>query len=72
MGPYTEADAHRIVDCVNACKDINPEAVPAMLALLKDGVERLESMRFTQGLGGGDEKWIADARAVIALADKKG
>lgn len=32
----TEANASRIVACVNACKGINPEAVPELLAALKD------------------------------------
>lgn len=32
----TEANAHRIVACVNACEGINPEAVPAMLEALKE------------------------------------
>lgn len=29
-----EADAERIVACVNACKGLNPEAVPDLLAAL--------------------------------------
>lgn len=31
----TEANAERIVACVNACEGIDPEAVPRMLAALK-------------------------------------
>ena len=36
-----KANAQRIVDCVNACEGINPEAVPEMLKLVKMlGTER--------------------------------
>jgi len=44
-GDKSEANAQRIVDCVNACEGINPEAAPELLAALrivrspyKDGV----------------------------------
>jgi len=30
------ANAERIVDCVNSCAGINPEAVPKMLEILED------------------------------------
>lgn len=30
------ANAERIVACVNACKDINPEAVPDLMDALRD------------------------------------
>lgn len=30
-----QANAERIVDCVNGCKGINPEAVPELLAALE-------------------------------------
>ena len=30
-----EANAHRIVACVNACKGINPEAIPELLEALQ-------------------------------------
>src|SRR4051812_5176576 len=32
---YTDANGLRAVACVNACKGINPEAVPDMLSALK-------------------------------------
>jgi len=36
-----EANAARIVACVNACAGINPEAVPELLVALKDLAYRL-------------------------------
>ena len=35
-GAEREANASRIVACVNACKGINPEAVPVLLGLLRN------------------------------------
>ena len=31
----SEANAHRIVDCVNACKGLDPEAIPELIKALK-------------------------------------
>lgn len=36
-----EADLKRICACVNACKGINPEAVPEMLAILESTYKTL-------------------------------
>jgi len=41
------ADAARIVACVNACKGLNPEAVPEMLAALES---------FTRGIDSAEER----------------
>ena len=37
--PETDANANRIVACVNGCKGINPEAVPGLVAALERVVE---------------------------------
>lgn len=50
MPPYTRspnrekarANAERIVACVNACKGINPEAVPDLLDALKEALYTLD------------------------------
>jgi len=41
---YAEANAARIVACVNACAGINPEAVPEMLAMLVEARKWIGSM----------------------------
>jgi hypothetical protein len=38
-----EADGDRIVACVNACKGINPEAVPEMLEALRGIAKALDA-----------------------------
>lgn len=43
---WNEANAARIVACVNNCEGINPEAVPEMLAALK----ACEKALYAQGL----------------------
>lgn len=65
-----QANASRIVACVNACAGINPEAVPELLAILKTLSALVPS---DEGLGGrapiGAFYLIADrARAAIAKA----
>jgi len=37
----TEANASRIVACVNGCQGINPDAVPDLLAALKNVISRV-------------------------------
>lgn len=44
-----EANAQRIVDCVNACEGINPEAIPDMVEALKDIVEQAGKTKFALG-----------------------
>jgi len=56
-----QANAARIVACVNGCASVaNPEAVPELLKLLKEAVRRLGP------LGG---PWTDRANAAIALAE---
>ena len=70
-----EANAARIVACVNACEGINPEAVPDMLAALEgtvdclEYIQRLEKETIAPILGWGVRaSWIHAARAAIAKA----
>lgn len=61
-----EANAARIVSCVNACEGINPEAVPDLLHQLQMAVVRVELANRE-----GDpilSAWLPGARAAIAKA----
>lgn len=40
-----EANAQRIVDCVNACEGINPKAVPEMLDALRKAYDELSRQK---------------------------
>ena len=70
-----EANAKRIVQCVNACKGINPEAVPEMLNALKEIASKRvydgwidRGDKFQYGYATARKKDIATARAAIAKA----
>ena len=66
-------DADRIVDCVNSCAGINPEAVPKMLEALydaKDTIVQLLEMRGCQAEGDQDQ-WCSSLDIAIALAGKE-
>lgn len=74
---HTQRDnAARIVECVNACRRINPAAVPGLLTALKSAVSYLEANRpkgkireiFTQ-LNEYENGVLKPARAAIALAE---
>lgn len=45
-----EANAQRIIDCVNACEGINPQAVPDMLEALKNAYAILDILKETPEL----------------------
>lgn len=62
----TVANAARIVACVNACKGINPEAVPDLLAALQAVLDVPEARKALEQWG--DRELIA-ARAAIAKAE---
>ena len=59
-----DADKQRIVDCVNACAGINPEAVPKMLESLKDLLIVIDD-------AGIWHKAVDEAEEAIALAGKE-
>lgn len=59
------ANAERIVACVNACKGINPEAVPDLLAALEQLCDTIHAD------GRPMEHKFAAGRAAIALARKE-
>ena len=62
-----QANARRIVACVNACEGINPEAVPDLLTVLRAAVARVELANRE-----GDpilSAWLPDAQAAIAKAE---
>jgi hypothetical protein len=61
VGEALEDDAHRLVACWNACEGINPEAVPAMRALVAALV-----VLATHASTGGHVDW-----AIIAKKAKK-
>lgn len=63
-----EADAARIVDCVNSCKGINPEAVPDLLEALK-AVMPLIPGHLDDDVAG--RPWLVAARAAIAKATQQ-
>jgi hypothetical protein len=55
--------------CVNACKGINPEAVPEMLESLKEMLRHYERVREAEGYPEGDSLSMKNARAAIAKAE---
>lgn len=72
-GPDAEANAARIVACVNACEGINPDAVPDLLAALGDLIAEYTAAVDPYRSGGfysnPDDDWpILEARAAIAKA----
>jgi len=60
-----EADALRIVACVNACEGINPEAVRDLLAAAMDVLESYRAMCLE-----GDQEVIERLFAAVAEAEK--
>lgn len=46
------ADAHRIVECVNACEGINPETVPDLLEYCKGFLEDVREMELNPDVAG--------------------
>ena len=73
FGPNEEANAARIVACVNACEGINPDAVPDLFAALGDLIAEYTAAVDPYRSGGfysnPDDDWpILDARAAIAKA----
>ena len=60
-----EADAQRIVDCVNACKGINPGAVPEVIAAL-EGL--LKTWKKRIGTGGDSVNRAVGRRAEEAIS----
>lgn len=62
-----EADARRIVHCVNACEGINPAAVPKLLAACK----HLAAVAIgIKDIGNGEPGWFMDeaTRQIISAA----
>lgn len=55
-----EANAARIVACVNACEGINPEAVPEILDVMR---RIAESNGSGEGCGDLFQRWVIDALA---------
>jgi hypothetical protein len=49
IGENIEANASRIVSCVNSCAGINPEAVPELLAACKEMLAYIEMRMAHQG-----------------------
>ncbi len=69
--PQAEANAERIIDCVNACEGINPKAVPETLEILKKlcdrSIQDYENQRATAGM----QKLVLTASEIIAEAEGK-
>lgn len=70
-----EANAARIVSCVNSCAGINPEAVPDLLSVLKEAYESLADGLESEGKtehewSQSDKRLIAKIEAAIAKAEK--
>ena len=63
-----DANAHRLVACVNACEGINPETVPKLLAIAK------EVVLFAPEYAGNDDlnAALSDLEAIIGLAEPEG
>ena len=67
-GPHA-GNWERVIACVNACKGINPEAVPALLTACEDMCQRVEHHCLARPTGTvAIEKSAQRARAVIAQA----
>jgi hypothetical protein len=62
----TEANAARIVACVNACEGINPEAIPLMLEALKSVVSAFYKIPQADKFPSDLTAAITDASAAIA------
>lgn len=60
-------DMRRAQQCVNACKGINPEAVPIAVSLLRTAVQEYD----THGPNVVNGPWLDRVREVIALAEKQ-
>lgn len=63
-----EADAARIVACVNGCAGINPEAVPPMLAALADPCMLPALEALAKGRNANAVRCLDNARKALALA----
>lgn len=63
------ADAHRIVDCVNACAGINPEMVPALLEYLKGYREDVAEMEMNPDVAN-DRDWTMTKKNLEWLIEK--
>lgn len=69
MPPYTRspnrekarANAERIVACVNACRGINPEAVPLMLKTLQEAYRVLAESHMQNG----ELYWITPGETLL-------
>lgn len=70
--PEAEANARRIVSCVNACKGINPEAVPQLVEALSEILSEAEKYGFGGNSGAyGTGRVACDmARAALAAANE--
>jgi len=62
------ANAERIVDCVNSCAGINPEAVPKMIETIKDLIHEVEMGYRYDDRDPADV--VIDARDVIREAEE--
>lgn len=60
-----EVDRERIVACVNACKGINPEAVPDLLAVVKSAANWFGEL----GNDDGAQGLLDDLNAAITKAE---
>lgn len=65
------ANAARIVACVNACKGINPKAVPDLLASLEKCVAVIGDLLRNQSDDPDDREAYDAARAAIAKAEER-
>lgn len=65
----TKEDAARIASCVNACKGINPEAVPELLEALRE-CERELSVVWSRLGQVNENRHAIKARAALAKATK--
>jgi hypothetical protein len=62
-----QANADRIVACVNACEGINPEAVPDLVAALEDALLSLKRVHVDER-DWADNPVIQNARAALEKA----
>ena len=62
------AVAKRLIDCWNACKGIDPEAVPELLRIAKEILDPIEEWEDSHGGSRGGGQWAHDLRAAIARA----
>jgi hypothetical protein len=67
--PQAKETAARIVACVNACRGINPKAVPNLLEAAESALQELSFLVDTTGRKGGNYEAARDKlRAAIAKA----